>query len=69
MPDEVKFDEKELTKLKEIQKSYVDIQYDLGQLSISKIRNNQQLESINTAEDKLKNKFSDNYSNNYLLNH
>ena len=57
MSDEVKFNEKELTKLKEIQKSYVDIQYDLGQLSISKIRNTQQLEAIEDAEKVLEERF------------
>ena len=57
MPDNVKFNEKELTKLKEIQKSYVDVQYDLGQLSISKIRNTQQLEAIEDAEKVLEERF------------
>ena len=56
---EVKFTEEEMTKIKEIQQTYVDVQQSLGQLSVAKIRLGQQLNSLNEREGELKNKFTE----------
>ena len=38
MPEEVKFTEEELTQVQNIQKSYVNVQNQFGQLKLAKIR-------------------------------
>ena len=57
MPEEVKFTEDEMKKIKEFQESYVTIQQNLGQISISELRLNQQLKALGESEVELKNKF------------
>ena len=46
MSEEVKFTEEEMNSVNEFQKSYIDIQQSLGQLSITRIRLEQQLNLI-----------------------
>jgi hypothetical protein len=56
---EVKFTDEELNKLKDIQQSYVNIQVQLGQVGVSRIKLEQQLVSINDSEISLREKFED----------
>ena len=52
MPEEVKFTEEELTQVQNIQKSYVNVQNQFGQLKLAQIRlDNDEI----TLEDSLKN--------------
>ena len=57
MPEEVKFTEEEIKQVKEIQDSYFNIQNDLGQLNITKLRLNKQLESLDEQENNLTENF------------
>ena len=57
MTEETKFTEEELKQVKEIQDSYFDIQNQFGQLSLAKLRLNQQLEVFDTNEDNLNKEF------------
>ena len=59
MAEEVKFTEEEMNKIKEIQQTYVDVQQSLGQLSVARIRLEQQLNSLDDSEDGLSKKFID----------
>ena len=54
-----KFTEDEMKELKDIQTSYVEVQSNLGQLAVAKLRLEQQLESLSNAEIELKVKFKD----------
>ncbi len=54
MSDPIKFTEDEMKKIKEFQESYVTIQQNLGQISISELRLNQQLKSLDESEVELK---------------
>tara|TARA_R110000822_G_scaffold57317_1_gene144230 strand:+ start:5575 stop:5868 length:294 start_codon:yes stop_codon:yes gene_type:complete len=58
MAEETKFTEEELKKVKEIQESYFDIQNQFGQLSLAKLRTEQQLEVFSTNENNLRKQFS-----------
>ena len=58
MAEEVKFTEDEMKKIKEFQESYVTIQQNLGQISVAKLRLNQQLESLDKSKEDLQNKFT-----------
>ena len=58
MAEEIKFTEDEMKKIKKFQESYVTIQQNLGQLSIAKLRLNQQLESLDKSKEDLQNKFT-----------
>ena len=57
MAEETKFTEEELKQVKEIQDNYFDIQNQFGQLSLAKLRAEQQLEVFDTNENNLKEKF------------
>ena len=57
MTEETKFTEEELKQVKEIQDSYFDIQNKFGQLSLAKLRLNQQLEGLGNSEDELNKEF------------
>tara|TARA_Y100001963_G_scaffold129375_1_gene184541 strand:+ start:299 stop:580 length:282 start_codon:yes stop_codon:yes gene_type:complete len=57
MAEEIKFTEEELKKVKEIQQTYIDVQQNLGQVSVTKMRLEQQLESLDNNEEELKSKF------------
>ena len=54
---EVKFTEEEMNKIKEFQQAYINVQQSLGQLSVNRIRLEQQLNSLDENEDKLTNLF------------
>ena len=57
MAEETKFTEEELKQIKEIQDSYFDIQNQFGQLSLAKLRLDQQLEGLGKNEDELNKEF------------
>ncbi len=57
---EVKFTEDEIKKLKELQKNYIDVQRALGQLSVTELRLNSQLNAIDESKEKLSKSFYDN---------
>ena len=54
---EVKFTEDEMNRIQGIQKDYVDVQGELGQLSISRLRLETQMNSLDNRENELKNTF------------
>ena len=51
MSEPVKFTNEEMETIQGIQKKYFDIQGELGRISITKIRLNQQLEEIDKMEE------------------
>jgi len=57
---EVKFTEDEMKQLNTLQQGYVNIQNALGQLSVSRIRLNQQFDDLDTAEDNVRVQFVEN---------
>ena len=59
MSKETKFTEKELTKIKEIQNSYLGVQQAFGQLEVNKLRLNQQLDASLGASDEIRSKFTE----------
>ena len=63
MSEEVKFTEEEMNSVNEFQKSYIDIQQSLGQLSITRIRLEQQLNLIDNSENELRDKFIETQTN------
>ena len=54
-----KFTDEELQEVKEIQQNYVEIQHRLGQLSVAKIRLEQQQDALGKQEDTLTGKFKE----------
>ena len=52
-----KFTEEEMKEIKAIQEKYVSFQRDLGQISIARIRTEQQIDEMNDAEKKLIDEF------------
>jgi predicted nuclease with TOPRIM domain len=52
-----KFSEEEMKVVKEIQQKYIDVQHQLGQLSVAEIRLNQQLEALGNSKESLNDKF------------
>ena len=57
MAEEVKFSEDEMKEVGVLQQTYVNVQNSLGQVGVQKLRVEQQLFDLNTAEDKLKTQF------------
>ena len=57
MAEPVKFTDEELTEIQGIQNKYFNIQGDLGRISITKIRLNQQLNTLDEKEDSLQEEF------------
>ena len=60
MADETKFSEEEMKELKKIQEIYVQTQNGFGQISIARLRLENQLNEYDVAENKLKQMFLDN---------
>ena len=60
MSEEVKFTEDELKEVKTIQDGYFEVQNELGQLSIAKLRLEKQLDNINVEEENLNKGFFEN---------
>ena len=59
MSETIKLSKEELEKIKEIQQKYFDLQTQLGQSAISKLRLAQQIESLNKHEESLSSQYSD----------
>ena len=57
MAEDVKFSEEEMKELREIQENYVTVQNDFGQLSVTKIRLQQQLDNVLKLEEDTITKF------------
>ena len=57
MSDPIKFTDSEIKQVNELQGTYVYLQNALGQISIGRIRIEQQLEEFDKAEDNIKQKF------------
>ena len=53
MPEEVKFTEEELTQVQNIQKSYVSVQNQFGQLKLAQIRLDKQEVDLENALQKI----------------
>tara|TARA_R100000008_G_C3502929_1_gene124658 strand:+ start:273 stop:581 length:309 start_codon:yes stop_codon:yes gene_type:complete len=54
---EVKFTEEEMKQISELQESYVNSQNALGQISVNRIRLEQQMNDLKSAEDSIKDRF------------
>ena len=54
---EVKFTKEEMGSLKEIQESYFNVQTEYGKLELTRIRLEQQLDTLDNTDDNLKEKF------------
>ena len=59
MAEGVKFSEEEMIELRDIQESYVTVQNDFGQLTVTKIRLQQQLDNVLKFEDEVRSKFQE----------
>ena len=57
MADKVKFTEEEMKKINTLQESYRNLQNTFGQLSVNRIRLNQQLNDLQKAETTIENQF------------
>jgi mannitol/fructose-specific phosphotransferase system IIA component len=60
MAEEVKFTEDEMKQINTLQQGYVNLQSALGQLSVNRIRLNQQFDDLDTAEDNVRVQFVEN---------
>ena len=58
MTDAVKFTEDEMKQINTLQQGYVNLQNALGQLSVNRIRLEQQLDELNTVENNIKTQFT-----------
>tara|TARA_R100000008_G_scaffold82578_1_gene66996 strand:- start:550 stop:843 length:294 start_codon:yes stop_codon:yes gene_type:complete len=59
MSEQVKFSKEEMDEISNIQKTYLDIQQALGQISVNKIKFQKRFESLEKAEQDVLNSFSD----------
>ena len=57
MSKDTKFNEDEMKTVKDIQQRYVDVQHKLGQLSVTRIRIEQQLNALDERENQLSEDF------------
>lgn len=60
MAKEVKFTEEEMKQISTLQQGYVNLQNVLGQLSVSRIRLEQQLDDLDATEDNVRTQFVEN---------
>ena len=60
MSEEIKFTEEEMKQVSEIRQKYVTIQNSFGQISINRLRLNQQNEDLDKAEQTLSAEFMEN---------
>ena len=56
---EIKFAEEEMKTIQGIQDSYFEVQNDFGKLNLAKIKLEQQLDELDSADDNLTKKFVD----------
>ena len=57
MPEEVKFTEEEMKEIQTLQQSYLNMQNALGQISVARIRLQQQSDSYDKSESKIREDF------------
>ena len=57
MSKSIKFTKEEMTELQNVQENYIQVQSQFGQLAVSRIRLQQQIEDLDKLEDDLQNKF------------
>ena len=57
MAEETKFTEDEMKQINELQQSYTNSQNALGQLSVNRLRLEQQVNDLDKAEDNVRNNF------------
>ena len=57
---EVKFTEDEMKQINTLQQGYVNLQNALGQLSVNRIRLNQQFDDLDTSENNVKSQLVEN---------
>ena len=57
MSEPIKFTEQELKKVNELQGTYLNLQNSIGQIAISRIRLEQQIEEFDKAEENVRNQF------------
>ena len=57
MAKDTKFTEDEMKQINDLQKSYANSQNSLGQLSVNRLRLNQQLDDLDSAEENVRNSF------------
>ena len=60
MADAAKFTEDEMKQINTLQQGYVNLQNALGQLSVNRIRLNQQFDDLDTAEENVRVQFVEN---------
>ena len=60
MAEGTKFTEEEMKQINTLQQGYVNLQNALGQLSVNRIRLNQQFDDLDTAEENVRVQFSEN---------
>ena len=59
MAEDTKFTEDEMKTIQSIQDSYFEVQTDFGKLNLAKIKLEQQLDGLDSADDDLTKKFID----------
>ena len=57
MPEEVKFNEEEMKKINDLQQTYADIQRNLGQVAVTKLKLEHQIEELDNTEDNYRKQF------------
>ena len=62
MADPVKFTEDEMKEISKLQQTYLTLQNTLGQISVARIKLEQQLSDLDSNEDALKGQFVENQS-------
>ena len=60
MAEAVKFTEEEMKQINTLQQGYANIQNALGQLSVNRIRLNQQFDDLDAAEENVRTQFVEN---------
>jgi hypothetical protein len=59
MAEDVKFDQGELDTINKIQETYLELQQKLGQVSLTRVKIEQQIETLNDHEEALLTKFKE----------
>ena len=57
MPEDVKFNEEEMKRINDLQQVYADIQRNLGQIAVTKLKLENQIEELDVSEEDNKQKF------------
>ena len=60
MSEEVKFTEDEMKQISELQQAYLNMQNALGQVSVNRIRLEQQMNDLTSTEDQIRGQYTEN---------